>query len=461
MKTAKWFFIIVLLDSLLAAYGHAGTISSPSKPPAERRDASIPPVEQALVPEGVFAVQLVEALKMGQAQDEAQAEQMLSSVGIEPKNGWIAGYPVTPPVISEIEKGVISAAEAGRLRMGKDKALKAVEGLKIKLGLNVTQDAKAQPAAPQLIYKIEAGNTIIYKYTDKNGVIHFTDRYESIPEEYRPGTETIRREVGQPQSSTGLADEGNQTRENNYPPSPSPEVINNYYYSYGPPAVTYYAPPAPYGYLYAWVPYPFWCSRFFFPGYFILHDFHRRVFFHKRPCVVTNHVAVKGRVLMVDPVNRALRWNVGPNRVTSQRIFHTPGGLAGARTIVGLTQKRTPPAAVPTPPKMTKAAPSPSMGRAQGSNRPNQGASNGPPGQPGSQFQAPRMAEGRNFVPPGSSGRFTNSSPPRVSGMPAVSQSRVSSVPAPSDRSSFGGFTRGGFFSGHGSSFGGGARGSR
>jgi hypothetical protein len=415
-------------------------------------------VEQALVPEGFFAIQLVEALKMGQAQDEAQAENMLSSVGIEPKNGWIAGYPVTPPIIGEIEKGVISAAEAGRIRMGKDEALKAVEGLKVKLGLNVIPDAKAQPAAPQPVHKGEAGNTIIYKYTDKNGVIHFTDRYESVSEEYRAGTETIRGELVPTQSSTGPADEGTQTQNNKSPPSPSPEVVNNYYYSYGPPVVTYYAPPAPYGYLYVWVPYRFWCSRFFFPGYFILHDFHRRVYFHKRPFVITNHVVVGNTVLMVDSGSRTLRGSTGPHRGTSQRILHTPGGQAGAGTIVGLSQKSPAPAAVPAQPKITKAAPSPPVGRAQGYNRPNPGPFNGPAGQPGNKFQAPRNAEGKTLIPPAASGRFSNPGPLQVSSPAAGSQSRILSGPAPSGGGSLGAFSRDGVFSGRGGSFGGGVR---
>ncbi len=67
------------------------------------------------------------------------------------------------------------------------------------------------------------------------------------------------------------------------PPSGSeyvpPPVIDEYYYNEGPPVVTYYPPPWDYYYLYGWVPYPFWCSGFFFPGFFILNYFHH---FHHR-----------------------------------------------------------------------------------------------------------------------------------------------------------------------------------
>ncbi|MGZ3494777.1 MAG: hypothetical protein ACXWM6_09140, partial [Thermodesulfobacteriota bacterium] len=49
---------------------------------------SPPPVSQQLVPEGEFAMKLVTALKLGTASNEAQAEEMLTSIGIAPKNGW-------------------------------------------------------------------------------------------------------------------------------------------------------------------------------------------------------------------------------------------------------------------------------------------------------------------------------------------------------------------------------------
>jgi transcription antitermination factor NusG len=36
-------------------------------------------------------------------------------------------------------------------------------------------------------------------------------------------------------------------------------------------------------------PSPFWYSGFYFPGYFILNDFHRVVHGHGHACIVTNH----------------------------------------------------------------------------------------------------------------------------------------------------------------------------
>jgi len=58
-----------------------------------------PPISQTLVREGDFAVKLAESLKMGKPQGEAEAESMLASAGVAPKNGWIADYPLTPDII--------------------------------------------------------------------------------------------------------------------------------------------------------------------------------------------------------------------------------------------------------------------------------------------------------------------------------------------------------------------------
>ena len=76
--------------------------------------------------------------------------------------------------------------------------------------------------------------------------------------------------------------------------------------SRGPPVVTYYPPPPDYGYLYSWVPYSFWCSGFWFPGFFVLNDFHRFVHVHGRREVISNHIhePKTRRVFSVDPRTR-------------------------------------------------------------------------------------------------------------------------------------------------------------
>jgi len=88
-----------------------------------------PPVEQNLVREGFFAMKLAEALKMGQARSEAEAESMLASVGIAPRNGWIADYPLTPDIIGELRNAIGVALDSGKLAMNKDEALMAVQVL--------------------------------------------------------------------------------------------------------------------------------------------------------------------------------------------------------------------------------------------------------------------------------------------------------------------------------------------
>ena len=88
-----------------------------------------PPIEQSLVREGSFAMKLVEALKMGQAKSEAEAESMLASVGIAPRNGWIADYPLTPDIIGELRNAIGMALDSGKLAMNKDQALMAVQVL--------------------------------------------------------------------------------------------------------------------------------------------------------------------------------------------------------------------------------------------------------------------------------------------------------------------------------------------
>jgi hypothetical protein len=210
---------------------------------SEQTTADPPAVGQTLVPEGDFAMKLVVSLKMGTTETEAQAEDMLSSVGIAPRNGWIADYPVTPDIVGELQKAVMTAADSNKLPIGSEEALKAFNDLTAEFGLNVVADTSG-----------------------------------SYPEN---------------QPATG-------------PEYVEPTVIDNYYYDEGPPVVTYYPPPWDYYYLYAWVPYPFWCSGFFFPGFFILHDFHRTIFFGHRTVVVTNHLfdhRTRG-VVVIDPVRR-------------------------------------------------------------------------------------------------------------------------------------------------------------
>jgi hypothetical protein len=205
--------------------------------------AKAPPVSQQLIPEGDFALKLATALKLGTPTTEAQAEDMLATIGIAPKNGWIADYPMTPIIIGQVRNAVVATAVLKKLPIGEDEALQAFDGLTAEFGL----------------------------------------AFASGPEQYAEG---------QPPSGS------------EYIP---PEVINEYYYNEGPPVITYYPPPWDYYYLYGWVPYPFWCSGFFFPGFFILNDFHiHHRHHHHGHHLISNHFFDRRThaFLRVDPTTR-------------------------------------------------------------------------------------------------------------------------------------------------------------
>jgi hypothetical protein len=116
---------------------------------SEKLPSNAPPISQPLVPEGDFALKLVTALKVGTANNEAQAEDMLTSVGIAPKNGWIADYPMTPIIIGELQSAVVASADAKKLPIGKDEALEAFQGLTAEFGLAVVPGSPGQYAENQ------------------------------------------------------------------------------------------------------------------------------------------------------------------------------------------------------------------------------------------------------------------------------------------------------------------------
>jgi hypothetical protein len=238
-----------------------------------------PPIAQPLTREGDFAIKLAEALKIGRVESEAEAESLLASVGIAPKNGWIADYPMTPDIIGELEKAVSEAADAKRLPIGKNDALKAFRTTAVEHELPI--------------------------------IAEVPERYTESP----PPTT--------PQYTT-------------------PSVINNYYYAEGPPVVTYYPPPWDYSYMYAWIPSPFWYSGLYFPGFYVLHDFHRGIFFHNRRCVVTNHIRDHrtGKVFALDPARRHARGVPGGSHTPQARTFNSREARNGARSILERSHER-------------------------------------------------------------------------------------------------------------------------
>ena len=239
---------------------------------SEQAVAKAPPVSQQLVPEGDFALKLATVLKLGTPTTEAQAEDMLATVGVAPKNGWIADYPMTPIVIGQVRNAVVAAAASKKLPIREDEALQAFDGLTAEFGL----------------------------------------AFAPGPEQYVEG---------QPPSGSEYA---------------PPEVINEYYYNEGPPVITYYSPPWDYYYLYGWVPYPFWWSGFFFPGFFILNDFHVHHHHHHGHHMISNHYVDRRTqaFLRVDPTTRtagtAATRTLGGR---SSRAFASSGARVGATSI--------------------------------------------------------------------------------------------------------------------------------
>jgi hypothetical protein len=247
-----------------------------------------PPLSQPLIREGDFAVALAGALKIGPASDETEAESLLDEVGIAPRNGWIADYPVTPDILGELETAVGEAADAGKLAMGRDEALEAFQNVVNQQDLGVRMDTSGG----------EVGDTSGEEYPDQ-------------------------------------------------------AMENTYYYDEGPPVVTYYSPPPDYAYLYTWVPYPFWWWNSWFPGFFVLTDFHVRVHDHGHGHgeherghgeFVSNHYRDprSGRMSRIDPTNR---YRGGTLPSAGRTRWSSPSGQGGTRYTIRGTPSRQAPAA--------------------------------------------------------------------------------------------------------------------
>jgi hypothetical protein len=237
------------------------------------QESNPPPIAQPLVREGEFARQLVESLKMTPAPTEAEAENMLTAAGIAPKKGWIADYPVTPDIVAELETAVQNAARSGAIGMEEAEALQAFEILKKDMGLRVTGSGEA--------------------YAESEPPARYEGEY------------------------------------------PSSSEFDNYYESEGPPVVTYYPPPYPYYGLYGWVPYPFWYSGFFFSGFFVLRDFHRPIYVHNRPFLISNHYYDRhaGRLVNITPHRNFLREPPISGRAGTATLSGREGTRQGLNTL--------------------------------------------------------------------------------------------------------------------------------
>ncbi len=209
--------------------------------PSSQETGGPPPVAQALVREGDFAIKLAETLGLGSPTAEAEAEDLLAKAGVTPLNGWLSDYPVTPQIIGQLEEAISRSTSEGKLPMSSDSAVKGLHAVAVQFDLPtpVQQGQAAAQGFPP-----------------------------PVPE----------------------------SRQNQ-------EVINSYYYDSGPPVITYYSPPYGYVYLYDWVPYPVWWYGYWFPGFYICHDFTTVVVHHNHHAVVSNHFRDlhTGRAGWVDP----------------------------------------------------------------------------------------------------------------------------------------------------------------
>src|SRR5208337_858170 len=212
--------------------------------------------EQPLVREGDFAVELATALNLTKSNDEAAAESSLAAINIAPRNGWISDYPMTPDIISEVRDSAARSASAGSLNMSEADASSTVDRISTAMNLPVKIAGES--------YGYESSSSSSSEYSSSSS------------------------------SSAAAPPEVSEYME--------PSEVEQYYDDYGPPIVSYYPPPWEYGYLYDWVPWPFWWGGWGFGGFFVLGDFDRFHDHHR----FTNHVRnANGTVSRVDPAARA------------------------------------------------------------------------------------------------------------------------------------------------------------
>ncbi|HIJ76077.1 MAG TPA: hypothetical protein HPP81_05115 [Deltaproteobacteria bacterium] len=277
----KRVLVILFVAAGLVLAPYTGSVN------AQSSTSKRPPIEQPLVSEGEFAVELATALNLTSSHDEAAAENSLAAINIAPRNGWISDYPMTPDIIAEVRESTARSASSGSLSLSEADAARAVDSVSIAMHLPI---------------KV-AGE----KYTDES----------SSSSEYQSNQAAPPPEVSEYET---------------------PADVEQYYDENGPPIVSYYPPPWEYDYLYAWVPWPFWWDGFGFGGYFILNDFHR----HHHHHWFTNHVRnADGTVSRVNAVTRATGRGTGhsstlsrTNRPTQGSRLGSANAQAGARAIM-------------------------------------------------------------------------------------------------------------------------------
>jgi hypothetical protein len=374
----KWLSLMMTASLLL--YPFAGFAQDYGSQTSKQQ---APPVAQTLVREGDFAIKLAAELKLGNPANEAAAEDMLARAGVSPLNGWLSDYPITPEIIGQIGDSITAAGSAGMLPMSAGEATKGLYSLASEMNLPT-------PAGQS------AGTTVA-------------------------GT-----------TPSGAAPEENA----------NPTVVNNYYYDEGPPIISYYPPPADYVYLYDWVPYPAFWFGFWFPGFYICHNFTHTVFvtnvgFVTRTGVVSNRIIdpATRTVTAIDPVVRTSTGTVRPMtalRTGSGQLFRNTADMRRGVTLSGVSPVRTGTSAIgsaagrggfttPEARKSAQAIYSRSVqnmsGRNGGTTVRSSGSRNAAPGSAGRSYSAPtRGSEGWGGSRGSSSRSYYNSPFARDSG---------------------------------------------
>lgn len=105
------------------------------------------PAGPQLIREGDLAVKLQIALGVGTSEDEVEAETRLAELGIAPRNGWVANYPVTPDIIGELYKAVRDAAAGDKLSMSIEVARQRLSVVINDLGLAIKPADKDKRSA--------------------------------------------------------------------------------------------------------------------------------------------------------------------------------------------------------------------------------------------------------------------------------------------------------------------------
>src|SRR5208337_1075851 len=127
------------MKRMLAIFVAAGLVLAPftASVNAKSSTSQRPPIEQPLVSEGEFAVELASALNLTTSHDEAAAESSLSSISIAPRNGWISDYPMTPDIIAEVRESAARSASSGSLSISEADAARTVDNVSIAMNLPI------------------------------------------------------------------------------------------------------------------------------------------------------------------------------------------------------------------------------------------------------------------------------------------------------------------------------------